>query len=85
MPKLRKGHAPGHVRDTALQAFEAWKEWDRKSPGPTVRYEIQYREHDIPLSRACKLVWNCTDIVPGHVVDALVDNGLNIKRGRMPR
>jgi hypothetical protein len=69
---LRHRHAPGHVRDTALAAFEAWYHWDGKGPEPTVEYEIHYEPHDIPISRACKLVWNCTDIVPGDVFDLLV-------------
>jgi hypothetical protein len=69
MPKLRWGHAPGHVRDTACEAFEAWIDWDGKGPEPTVEYEIHYEPHQITLSRACGLVWNCTDIVPGDLFD----------------
>jgi hypothetical protein len=67
MPKLRNGHAPGHVRDTALDAFEAWMDWDRVMPEPTVEYEIRHVPHQITISRACGLVWNCTDIVSGDV------------------
>jgi hypothetical protein len=80
MPKLRNGHAPGHVRDTAQAAFEAWLEWDGSESEPTVEYEIHYEPHDIPISRACMLVWNCTDIVSGDLVDALVAEGLDLKR-----
>ena len=66
MPKLLKyGHAPGHVRGTAIAAFYAWSDWDGNGPEPTVEYEIQYVPHEIPISRACGLVWNCTDVVPG--------------------
>jgi hypothetical protein len=79
MPKLKYGHAPGHVRDTAQAAFEAWLEWDDTGPEPTVEYEINYEPHEIPISVACKLVWNCTDIVPGLLVDALLDAGLEFK------
>jgi hypothetical protein len=71
MLKLRMGHAPGHVRDTACEAFEAWIAWDGKDPEPTVEYEIHYEPHQITLSRACGLVWNCTDIVPGSLFDRL--------------
>jgi hypothetical protein len=78
---LRHGHAPGHVRETALAAFEAWLDWDGKGAEPTVEYEIHYEPHDIPISRACKLVWNCTDIVPGEVFDELTRGTyLEIKR-----
>jgi hypothetical protein len=80
MPNLRHGHAPGHVRDTACEAFLAWTDWDGEDPEPTVEYEIHYVPHDIPISRACGLVWNCTDIVPGELVAALRTEGLDIKR-----
>jgi hypothetical protein len=73
MPKLRMGHAPGHVRDTALEAFEAWMAWDGTGPEPTVEYEVGYVPRRISLSRAVGLVWNCTDIVPGSVFDTLRD------------
>jgi hypothetical protein len=80
VPKLlRHGHAPGHVRDTAGEAFQAWVTWDGKSPEPTVEYEINYEPHQILTSDACKLVWNCTDIVPGFIVDPLIVEGLDIK------
>ncbi len=69
MPKLRWGHAPGHVRETACEAFEAWLEWDGTGAEPMVTYEIHYEPHQITLSRACGLVWNCTDIVPGSLFD----------------
>ena len=71
MPKLRNGHAPGHVRETACDAFHAWMDWDGVSPEPTVEYEINYVPRRISISRACGLVWNCNDIVPGSVFDDL--------------
>jgi hypothetical protein len=71
MPKLKNGHAPGHIRDTAYAAFQAWLDWDRASPEPTVEYEIHYVPHSISLSKACGLVWNCNDIVPGGLFDEL--------------
>jgi hypothetical protein len=79
MSKSRYGHAPGHVRDAAYAAFKAWAFWDGREPEPTVEYETHYEPHDILISRACKLVWNCTDIVPGGMVDLLVCKGLEIK------
>ncbi|WP_448041112.1 hypothetical protein [Bradyrhizobium liaoningense] len=71
MPKLRYGHAPGHVRDTACDAFEAWLKWHGSLPEPTVKHEINYMPQQIPISRACGLVWNCSDIVPGDLFDRL--------------
>jgi hypothetical protein len=71
MPKLRNGHAPGHVREMASEAFEAWLDWDGKGPEPTVEFEINYVPHRISLSRALGMVWNCTDIVPGSLFDGV--------------
>jgi hypothetical protein len=72
MPKLLKyGHAPGHVRDAAEEAFFAWLDWDGTLPEPTVEFQIHYEPHQIPISQACGLVWNCTDIVGGLVFDLL--------------
>jgi hypothetical protein len=74
MPKLRNGHAPGHVRDTFLAAIEAFVAWKPGEPEPTVEYEIGYVPHRISISRACGLVWNCTDIVPGSTFDWLQEH-----------
>jgi hypothetical protein len=84
MPKLRNGHAPGHVRETACNAFEAWMDWDGTTPEPTVEYEIDYVSHHIPISRACGLVWNCTDIVPGGLFDRLQDTAQDNLRSFEP-
>jgi hypothetical protein len=84
MPKLRNGHAGGYIREAALDAFIAWMDWDGTSPEPTVEYEIKYEPHRISISRACGLVWNCTDIVPGDVFrdlqSDLEDAGHAVKR-----
>jgi hypothetical protein len=65
--KLKCGHAPGHVRGMACEAFEAWLSWDGRSPEPSVEYAIGYTPRRISISHALGLVWNCTDIVPGHL------------------
>jgi hypothetical protein len=64
------------VRETACDAFQAWMDWDGKSPEPTAEYQIHYVPHHISISRACGLVWNCTDIVPGSLFDDAVTSGL---------
>jgi hypothetical protein len=58
------GRAPGHVRETFCAAVAAFYHWERGEPEPTVEYEIHYVAHSIPISRACGLVWNCTDVLP---------------------
>jgi len=39
MPRLRNGHAPGHVRETFCNAIEAFMAWNDSGPEPTVEYE----------------------------------------------
>jgi hypothetical protein len=56
-------------------------DWDGKSPEPAVEYEISYVPRQITISRACGLVWNCTDIVPGPLRDDLAEELETIRRG----
>lgn len=72
MPKLRNGHAVGHVRDAACNAFQAWVDWDGVSPEPVVQYEVHYVPSLVPISLVLGLVWNCTDIVPGNLFDTVL-------------
>ena len=62
---MRAGHAPGHIRQTFLNAIEAYMEWNAGEPEPTVQHEVNYEPREIPISKACTLVWNCTDVMPG--------------------
>ena len=39
--------------------------WNPSEPEPTVEHEVDYLPREIPISKACTLVWNCTDIMPG--------------------
>lgn len=81
MVKLRDGHAPGHVRDAFLCAVETYMNWEPGDPEPTVEYEVRYVPRQISLSKACGLVWNCTDIIPGFYFDWLA-NGAELEIGR---
>ena len=74
-PKLRGGHAPGHVRDTFLAAVEAFLDWRPGAPEPMVDFEIDYEPVEIPISRACTLVYHCTDCIPGSYYDNLAEYG----------
>jgi hypothetical protein len=65
------GHAPGHIRDTFLEAVEAYANWEPGSTAPTVTREINYVPHEIGLADACRLVWNCTDVLPGDAYNIL--------------
>ena len=50
--------------------------WDGGEPEPTVNYVGR----QIPISRACGLVWNCTGIIPGDAFRKLIAAGLGIKQ-----
>lgn len=69
----RSGHLPGHIRDTFLLAVDAFIASDTGEPLPFVPYEIRYRERLISVAEACRLVWNCTDILPGDIFRELQD------------
>jgi hypothetical protein len=57
----RGGHAPGDVRQAFCDALDAFREWEDGDPEPTV----EIREKMVPISQACGLLWNCSDILPG--------------------
>jgi hypothetical protein len=77
--RLRFGHAPGHVRETFCDAIEAFVHWNDGEPEPVVEFEVNYEPVEIPISRACTLVWNCRDIVPGFYADWASEAGLEFK------
>jgi hypothetical protein len=78
---MTHGHAPGHIRDTFLEAVEAYVNWSAGDQPPSVTREIRYEPHQISLADACRLVWNCTDVLPGHAFNTLTrDCELAIQR-----
>jgi hypothetical protein len=56
----RGGHAPGDVRDAFASAIEAYDVWRFGAPEPTV----ELRDRQVPISRICGLLWNCSDTLP---------------------
>jgi hypothetical protein len=76
------GHSPGHVRDTFLKAVDAFDTWVGRDngigPEPKVEHEVKYEPVEISLTRACGLVWNSTDTLPGYAVDLLNDCDLKL-------
>jgi len=73
-PRLRAGHAGGHVRNTFCEAVHAFMGWKEGEPEPVVTYEINYKPRKITVSQACRLLWNCTDIMPGDLYRWLRDD-----------
>jgi hypothetical protein len=78
--KLRYGHAGGHIRDTFIAAIDAFRGWEDGEPEPMVEFQINYEPVQITISKACGIVWNCTDILPGTDFDALGYCGIQPKR-----
>jgi hypothetical protein len=76
----RGGHFPGHIRETFLEAIEAYCDWNSGEPEPIVTLEVNYEPRPITISAACGLLWNCADILPYRTVQQLEDTGLAIGR-----
>ena len=74
------GHAPGHGRDTFIEAVMALMEWDDEPPEPVVPFEVNFEPIPIPISRASALVWNCTDALPSDEYTYLRDAGLPMRK-----
>jgi hypothetical protein len=74
------GHSPGHVRDTFLSAIEAYLAWEPGEPEPMVDFEVRHKARPIPISQACGMVWNCSDILSSGAVDSLDGCGLELSR-----
>ena len=79
MPKLRNGHAPGHVREAFINAIDAFMAWEDGAPEPTVEYEVNYIPRQVTLSQACGLLWNCNDVLPGGLFHEVKD-ALGVER-----
>jgi hypothetical protein len=70
------GHAGGHVRHAFLEAIDAYMDWESGEPEPTVDFEAR----PITISRACGIVWNCSDILPSGAVDTLDQCEIELSR-----
>jgi hypothetical protein len=79
-PIPRGGHFPGHVRDAFLEAVEAFTEWKPNTPEPTVTAEVAHEPRPITISAACRLLWNCSDVLPGDAYRSLEGSGLPLGR-----
>ena len=54
----------------------AYMDWEDGDPEPTISFEGR----PIPISRACEIVWNCSDILPSGAVDTLEGFGIDLSR-----
>jgi hypothetical protein len=67
---------PGQLRDLFWKAFDAYRDWQNGEPEPTCL--IHYQE---PISRACALLSNCTDILPENTIAMLRALDFEVKSG----
>ena len=81
------GHAGGHVRDMFLDAVDAYLAWEDGEPEPTVEFIVRdgnapsgWGVRPITISRACGIVWNCSDILPSGAVSTLDNCGIELNR-----
>jgi len=66
-----------HRGGAPIEAFCAWND---QEPEPNVQFEVRYLPRPISLTKACGLVWNCSDILPGDLVGMLTEVGLDFNR-----
>ena len=71
-------HAPGHIRDTFIEAVVIWNDLNGEPPEPLINHEVNFEPMAIPISGACALVWNCTDAFPDDAY--LADAGLPMRK-----
>src|SRR5205814_9617176 len=76
------GHAPGHIREAFCDAVEAFMEWDRSGPEPTVDVEVRYEPRKMAISKVCGLLWNCSDIMPSTLFYPLAEQ-LDLNRSAL--
>ena len=74
--RRRHGHLPGHIRDTFLQAIEAYGELPEGRKLPRVLHQVRYRDRTVSIDEACGLVWSCTDVMPDSELRNLGDWGV---------
>ena len=63
----RGGHAPGDLRDAFEELQEAYAASDDGGDVPG----IEYRGREISGIELCGLLWNCSDIMPSLLCEAL--------------
>ena len=65
----RGGHAPSDLRDAFAEAVEA----SIARSDPDEPLEIEVRNEVVTSKSVCGMLWNCTDMMPGHLCQAFED------------
>src|SRR5262245_38114387 len=86
---LRSGHAPGHLREAFFAAIaDRFQVVESEHPGDDFLYGRtgQLWSRMTPTQRVRWItgqLWNCTDIMPGHVREEISDHFDEWEDGRM--
>lgn len=69
LPPLHDGHAPIYLHHAFHDAVDAYEDWTSESVEPSVQVNGKVTRISVIFRR----LWNCTDMVPRHTLDALKD------------
>lgn len=69
LPPLHDGHAPIYLQHAFADAVHAYENWDTGSDEPAVAINGKNARISVVFRR----LWNCTDIVPRHTIEAVRD------------
>ena len=69
LPPLHDGHAPIYLHHAFQDAVDAYEDWTLESAEPVVQVNGKITRISVVFRR----LWNCTDMVPRHTLEALKD------------
>lgn len=69
LPPLHDGHAPIYLHHAFQDAVDAYEDWNPETAEPVVRINGKATRISVVFRR----LWNCTDTVPRHTLEALKD------------
>ncbi|MBB4092316.1 hypothetical protein HGG72_19415 [Ochrobactrum pecoris] len=69
LPPLHDGHAPIYLHHAFQDAVDAYEDWTPETAEPVVRVNGKTTRISVVFRR----LWNCTDMVPRHTLEALRD------------
>lgn len=69
LPPLPDGHAPIYLHHAFHEAIDAYEDWQVDTAEPVVQVNGKVTRISVVFRR----LWNCTDIVPRHTLEALKD------------
>ena len=62
-------NASTSLRQAFEEALDAYESWEAGEPEPT----IHIQGSDMPISKLCGLLWNCSDTMPARLCTSMGD------------